>query len=183
MPRIRLDLPRVTASALAVVDEHGFDALSLSAVALHLGVGPSALYTHVAGLDGLRSAVAVESTRHLTADVRDAAIGTAGGDALQAVGRAYRTFAEDHPGRFASTLQANVEGPAIELARGELDSVFLLLYRSGGVPDPAAGAAARYARSTIHGFLTLQHTGAGGDFADEDYDLVLENLCRILPER
>jgi AcrR family transcriptional regulator len=180
MPRIRLDVVVVTASAMAVVDDAGFDALSLSAVAELLGVGPSALYSHVDGLDGLREVVAVESTRLLTQVVRNAAIGTAGDEALHAVAHAYRGFADDHPGRFAATLRVRVSGSSLDEVRSELDAVFGLLYRARGVAEPNAAVAARNARSAIHGFLVLQHTGAVSDTADDDYIALINALCRAL---
>ena len=65
------------AAAMAIVDADGFDALTLSSVAARLGVGPSALYTHVDGLAGLHHAAGVEATRRLTVEVRDAAVGHA----------------------------------------------------------------------------------------------------------
>jgi AcrR family transcriptional regulator len=175
----RLDVALVTASAMSVVDQHGFDALSLSAVAEALGVGPSALYRHVDGLDGLRETVAVESTRLLTEAVRNAAIGTAGDDALHAVAAAYRCYAEENPGHFAAIIAVRSTGPTMDAARTELESVFALLYRARGVAEPTAGVNARNARSAIHGFVVLQHTGGGATTVDGDYRALVDGLCRV----
>ncbi len=175
----RLDVATVTASAMSVVDRLGFDALSLSAVAEALGVGPSALYRHVDGLGGLRETVAVESTRLLTDAVRNAAIGTAGDDALHAVAAAYRLYAEENPDYFTAIIQVRSTGQSMAAARDELDSVFALLYRARGVAEPTAGVNARNARSAIHGFLVLQHTGSGAATVDDDYRALIEGLCRV----
>jgi AcrR family transcriptional regulator len=178
MARRRLDVTLVTAGAMTVVDQQGFEALSLSAVAELLGVGPSALYSHVDGLVGLRETVALESTRLLTTAVRNAAIGTAGNDALHAVAAAYRSYVEDHPGHFAAIVQVRSSGPPIDAARGELEAVFALIYLARGVDSTQAGVSARHARSAIHGFLVLQHTGSDGGF--DDYRVLVDALCTML---
>lgn len=49
----RLDRDQVVASAIALADEAGLDAVSLRRVADRLGVTPMALYRHVAGKDDL----------------------------------------------------------------------------------------------------------------------------------
>ncbi len=87
MVRVRITVTSVTTTALELVDDAGLDALSLSAVAKTLGVGPSALYTHCEGLDGLRGLVAVAATDNLAATLRNAAIGQAGDEALLALGQ------------------------------------------------------------------------------------------------
>src|SRR5687767_6254544 len=101
MTRPALSSRVVTQAAMDLIDRGGFATLNLSAVADDLGVGPSALYTHVGGLDGLRYRVAVEATTNLTNEIRDAAVGIAGDHALQQIGTAYRRFAHRNPGQFA----------------------------------------------------------------------------------
>ncbi|MEQ8843054.1 MAG: TetR-like C-terminal domain-containing protein [Acidimicrobiales bacterium] len=174
MTRIRLDTAGLTAAAIDLVDRRGFDELSLSAVASGLGVGPSALYTHVDGLSGLRELVASEATRGLTHAVRNAAIGTSGDDALRAVGHAYRDFAEMFPGRFLAMVNVAGTGAAISEARAELDEVFQLIYLARGVAD--AAPTSRNARGALHGFLVLHHTG-GGPHTDDDFTALLDMLC------
>ncbi|MDY7100300.1 MAG: TetR-like C-terminal domain-containing protein [Actinomycetota bacterium] len=180
-PRERLTLGGVTEAAIGLVDTSGFEALSLSSLAAELGVRPSALYTYVEGLDGLRYTVAVASTENLTVAVRNAAIGTAGDDALEAIGGAYRGFALGHPGQFASTLLPP-RAPNDDLARanrGVLD-VFVLVYGAMGLEPDRAHLAARSTRSAIHGFLALEHTAGSTATHDAEYQHLLETLRRGL---
>ncbi|NIR34783.1 MAG: TetR/AcrR family transcriptional regulator [Actinobacteria bacterium] len=177
-PRARLSRTGVVEIAVGVVDRHGYDALNLSVVAEALGVGPSALYSHVDGLDGLRRVVAVESVRRLTCDVRDAAIGTAGDDAVRAVATAYRDFVRRHPGRFAATLQSTGGAERADVDR-ELHSVFVLLHRAGGHDEQAAELAARSSRSALHGFAVLEHADPDGSH-DAEFGHLVDLLCRIL---
>lgn len=179
MARTRITLPAVEAGALGVVDRVGFEALTLSAVADQLGVGPSALYTHVDGLDGLRHLVAVAATTNLTAAVRTAAIGTAGNAALDSMGTAYRTFARTHPGQFASTLLPPPSSDDdLAAANRELLGVFVLVYGAMGLDAEASHLAARSTRSAIHGFLALEHVTGTTPGHDAEYSHLLATLRR-----
>ncbi len=177
----KLSLSGLTSTSLALVDAEGFDALSLSAVAGRLEVGPSALYTHVDGLAGLRYLVAVASTRSLTDRVRDAAIGVSGHKALKSMGHAYRGFAHEHPGRFASTLlPPHGDDGQLSDANESLLGVFTIVYGAMGLAPDADRMAARSCRSAIHGFLTLEHTTGTGAGHDAEYAHMLDALARGL---
>jgi len=176
--RSRLSREAVLAAALDVVDEMGFDALTLSVVAENLGVGPSALYSHVDGLDGLRRVVARESSRLLTITVRDAAIGNSGDEALHAVAFAYRSFVLDHPGRFAATVRTRVAHPYG--TDDDLHAVFVLLQQARGASVRDAELAARSARSAIHGFVVLEHNEGAPARHDDEFIYLVETLCRGL---
>lgn len=158
MARQRINLDDITTTALALVDRRPPDQLTLAAVAAELGVRPSALYTYLDNLEALRFEVAVRATGHLTQTVRDAALGQAGDDAIASLAHAYRGFAVDHPGQYASTLLPPAE-PDDELARanaGLLD-VFARIIASGyGHAPEEAVHAARTTRSAIHGFVALE---------------------------
>ncbi len=179
MPRQRINIGDITAEALTVVDRNGFDALSLSSVAEQLEVGPSALYTHLDGLDGLRYLVAVHATNNLASQLRNAAIGTSGDTALNAMGTAYRTFAQTHPGQFASTLlPPRSTEDELSQANHSLDDIFALVYGADGLDPAQAHLAARSTRSAIHGFLALEHTSGTTPTHDEEYDHLLQTLQR-----
>lgn len=162
MARVRITVTSVTTTAIELVDDGGLDALSLSAVAKDLGVGPSALYTHCDGVDGLRGLVAVAALDNLATRLRNAAIGQAGDDALMALGAAYRQFAADHPGQFAATIQPP-DPTAEELASATelLLDIFVLVFKAMGLEADQAIVAARSTRSAIHGFLAIEHLTAG----------------------
>jgi AcrR family transcriptional regulator len=181
MPAVRLTIHTVTDSAISLVDRDGFDALSLSAVANQLGVGPSALYTHVDGLEGLRFLVAVTATDNLTQEVRNAAIGNSGNDALSAMGAAYRGFALEHPGQFASTLlPPRSDTDALATATRHLLDVFVLVYGAIGLDTDQSQLAARSTRSAIHGFLALEHTTGTTAGHDAEYEHLLRTIQRGL---
>jgi AcrR family transcriptional regulator len=171
MARVRITVTSLTETAVELVDDSGLDALTLSAVAKDLGVGPSALYTHCDGLGGLHNLVAVAATGNLVDDLRNAAIGYAGEDALVALGNAYRRFATDHPGQFAATLRPP-DPTSAELAEATelLLDVFVLVFKAMGLAADHASMAARSTRGAIHGFLAIEHLGvASPDRAEFDH--------------
>lgn len=180
----RLTLAALTSAAVAVVERNGFDGLTLTAVADELGVAASTLYTHIGGLDGLKHLVAEAATRNLTGELRNSAIGIAGAEALLAMAVAYRDFALDHPGQFASTLlPPRVDNDDLADANGELLRVFALVYRGAGLGDAESHLAAQAMRSAIHGFLAIEHiTGTRADH-DAEYRYLLAALQRGLLQR
>ncbi len=157
MPKQRVNLDEVTAAAIAVIDRASLDALTLAAVATDLGMRPSALYTYFDSLDALRHAVAVRATMNLTDDLKDAAIGQSGDNALVALAYAYRSFANDHPGQYASTLLPPTQpGDQLAQAADSLHDVFARVISGYGHTGEAAVHAARAARAAIHGFVAIE---------------------------
>lgn len=181
MVRTRLTHHSVVDRALAVADRDGFDALSISSVASELGVGPSALYNHIRGLEDLQYLVAVAATRNLVTTVRSAAVGTAGPNALSAMGVNYRQFSLDHPGQFASTLLPPRSGDD-ELAEQdrELLGLFITVFRMMGIADDDAYLAARSTRSALHGFLALEHNSGTSGSHGVEYRHLIDTLQRGL---
>ena len=183
MSRMRLDPGRITGIAVTIVDDRGFDALSLSAVAERLGVGPSALYSHVAGLDGLRRLVAVHAMNNLVARVREAAIGVSGPAAVRSVSDAYRGFARTHPGQFRFTVMPRSDDPELAAADDELLNVFALVYRGAGLDPGRSARAARSVRSAIHGFVTLEMAAGPAAAHEAHYRELLEAVAAMFPAR
>lgn len=181
MPKQRLTPETLTASAIEFVDQNGLDALTLTSIADDLGVGISTLYTHVDGLDGLGYLVAAAATANLTAEVLHSAIGTSGKEALSAMGIAYRQFALDHPGQFASTLlPPQSEDDELAVNNRSLLDVFVIVYSAMGLNDTDSHLAARSTRSAIHGFLALEHVTTTGTEHDAEYRHLLNALQRGL---
>ncbi|MEZ5166177.1 MAG: TetR/AcrR family transcriptional regulator [Acidimicrobiales bacterium] len=168
-----------TATALAVVDEHGFEALSLSAVAERLGVGPSALYpcrwSRRAPDGGRRRVDSAHGRRRARRRHRDRY-----DDALRAVASAYRRFVELHPGRFTATLRVS-PCPTRHRSR-ERGARPRLRCSCSGPEDGTAGGRRGAARSAIHGYLVLQHTVGASPSAAIEFQHLVDGLCRTLEQ-
>ncbi len=178
MAKIRIEVLITTAASF--VDDAGYDALSVSAVAGALDVAPSALYTHCDGLKGLRSLVAVAASENLVDRIRTAAIGTSGDSAVVAMGLAYRRFALDHPGQFAALLRSPTAGESgLQSANQSVVDVFTLVFNAMGLTPHESILAARSTHSAIHGFLALEHVSGTGDDHEDEYLYLLKSLQRV----
>ena len=173
---LRLTSQRVVDAATRLLDAHGPDGLTLSAVARELGVRTPSLYHHVDGLAGLRSELRTHGIALLADRLRDAAVGRAGRDALESMGRAYLGFARERPGLYALTLAGTTEhdpARAADATTRVLDTVTAVLRGYGLEGDPAIHAA-RFVRSTLHGFVTLDQ--AGGFALDQDLTTSIDRI-------
>jgi len=176
-PTPKLSTASVVNEALNIINEHGYDALTVSAVATELFVAPSALYTYCDSLDGLRNLVAVAATDNLTKDVRDAATGAFGETALNAMAGAYRNFSLVNVGQFASTLRPpRADNEDLANADAALLAVFVLVFGGMGLDEPDSLLAARSTRSAIHGFLALEHITGTTPLHGEQYQHLLTTL-------
>ena len=158
MPRAGLSTEQVVAAGAALVDEIGFQALSLAALAERLGVKPPALYKHIDSLADLQHRIAVQAMNELGDAVRDALQGKAGLDALTALFGAVRGYVERHPGRYSATIGARFDGaddPLYAAGLRVINSIRAVLSGYGIKPDDLDHAI-RSLRCTVHGFAALQ---------------------------
>lgn len=168
-PRPGVTPDAVVQAALAEVDEHGVDGLTLAAVAERLGVRTPSLYKHVDGLPALRDLLAARATDDLATALGDAALGRSGGDGVAAVASAYRRWALDHPRRYALvpvTLPA--AGTAAAAASDRIVAVVVATLRSYRFDEAGAIHATRCLRAAVHGFTSLEAAGGFGLPVDLD---------------
>lgn len=179
MPRQGLDTRRVVETAAAIADAEGLPAVSLTRVAAVLEVRAPSLYNHVEGRAGLLRQISILSIGELTDVIRDAVLGRSGADALVSAADAYRAYALEHPGRYASTVGAAASDDA-ELAavgRRAIDVLAAVLGAWGFEGDEMLRRV-RVIRSALHGFVSIEATGGFGlplDL-DDSFALLLRTL-------
>jgi len=177
MPRSRLTPASVTEAGAALVDEVGFDQLSMGLLAERLGIKTPSLYKHVAGQADLAHRIGVLAMIEFGDAIRDATQGRAGSDALAAGAQAMRKYVLEHPGRYAAGNAARPIGPDDPLIQADERvrtswSAMLRGYRL----DPAMEIhAMRMLRSLLHGFTTLETAGSFQIDAsvDESFDWMI----------
>lgn len=183
MPRAGLTPDVVVDRAGDLADAAGFDQLNLAALAAELGVRVPSLYKHVSGLGDVRRRLALAGLRDLDRELRDAAVGRSAGDALRAVGHAYRRYAAAHPGRYTAALRA--PDPDDEEARAVsagLTDLMVAVMRGYGLEGAEAVHAVRVVRAALHGFAALEQAGGFGLPYDLDVSFagLLDTLDRGL---
>lgn len=185
MPRAGLSPAAVVDAALALVDEHGIDALTLAAVAQRTGVATPSLYKHVAGLGELRTLLGARVIDDMADHFTKAVLGRSGDDAVTALLHAYRDFVRRYPARYAAMPLDPLHDPALATSGGRLMEVVLAALRAYGLTGSAAIHATRCLRAVAHGFSSLE---AGGGFGlpedlDQTYDrLVATVITTLRPE-
>jgi AcrR family transcriptional regulator len=159
LPRAGLSEDRVVAEAEILADEG--QPVTLAALAVRLGVQAPSLYKHVAGADALQQLVSIRARREFAEVLARAAVGKAGGDAVEALAWAYRDWATAHPGRYITTLRApDINDPAdMEASSAAIQVIFDALAGYGLGGDDAIDAT-RLIRSSLHGFVALKAAGA-----------------------
>lgn len=184
MPRQGLDTGRVVEQAAAIADSDGLSEVTLARVAADLGVRAPSLYNHVDGRDGLLRLLALHSITELADALRDAAVGRAGADALRATAHAYRRYAHEHPGRYATTVRAAPGDEELEAAGGRAVDVLVTILAGWGFEGEAALHRVRVIRAALHGFVAIDAAGGFGLSLDLDtsFDLLLETVITGLGE-
>ncbi len=82
--RRTLTRDKVVAAALGIVDELGWEQLTMSTLSSRLGIVTASLYNHVRNLDDVRATVQIRAMSDLGAHLREVAMGRSGVDGLRA---------------------------------------------------------------------------------------------------
>jgi len=170
LPRAGLGPALVTETGAALIDEIGFEKLSMGLVAERLGVKTPSLYKHVAGQADLAHRIAVLAMDELADAVRDATQGRSGKEALVAGAHAMRTYVLHHPGRYAAGNAAIVAGPDDPLvpAIGRVLASWTAMLHGYRLEPEEEIHALRMLRSVLHGFAALEAIGSFQINADVD---------------
>lgn len=161
MARAGLTADKVVAAAADLADEAGFDHLTVSGLARRLDVRDASLYSHVRNLADLRARVALLAIGEFADRIGAAVAGRAGKDALAAFAAAYRSFAVDHPGRYAATrTPLDAETLASTDAAHRTIELTRALLRGYDLDEVGETDAVRLLRGFFHGFADLELNGA-----------------------
>ncbi|NUO98776.1 MAG: WHG domain-containing protein [Nonomuraea sp.] len=159
MARAGITVERLTRAAADLADEIGFRNVTASALARGFGVKPAALYAHVKDLGELRVKVAELALGELADRAAAALAGRAGKDALVPFAHAYRSYAKEHPGRYAATqMELDAETLDVSVGRRHAELTRAIL-RGYDLTEPDQTDAVRMLHSTLHGYVTLETAG------------------------
>lgn len=145
-------------AAADLADAHGWQQLTLAAVAETLGVRQPSLYKHITSLASLRRAVSLLATTELAERLSTAVAGRAGVDALSSLSHAYRDYALQHPGRYQASVIAPLEGDDehLTVSQALLATLAAVLLGYGITEKSDAMHEIRALRALLHGFVSLE---------------------------
>jgi AcrR family transcriptional regulator len=170
--RAGLAYETVVQQAATLADQGGFGALSMASLAAQLGVSSPALYHYLAGLAGLRRALALRGLQMWAEAMGRAVQGKAGDEAVLALAQALRDFARAHPGLYEAASRAPEQEDHEWMAAGrEVVEIMLRTLAAYHLPPDAARHAMRMLRSAVHGCVSLERLGGFGlpGVADETF--------------
>jgi AcrR family transcriptional regulator len=96
-PRLTPRVREIVSTALALLEDHGAEALTMRRLAEQLGIRAPSLYKHLAGKADLETAVIAVGFEDLAATLERAERGGGPGPRLARLGMAYRGFALARP--------------------------------------------------------------------------------------
>jgi AcrR family transcriptional regulator len=153
-------------AALTFLDREGWDALTINALATHLGTKGPSLYNHVDSLEDLRRTVRMRVIDDIITMLSRVGEGRARDDAVLIMAGAYRSYAHHHPGRYSAFTRMPLAGgddPEFTAAtKGAAAPVIAVLSSYGLSGDEAFHAALEF-WSALHGFVLLEMTGVMDD--------------------
>ncbi|WP_375003640.1 TetR/AcrR family transcriptional regulator [Aeromicrobium sp. CTD01-1L150] len=159
MPRVGLTSTRLATAGAEVADAMGFDAVTVSRVARHVGVKPASLYSHLTGSDDLRTKVCLLALSEMAEGAADALAGRAGREALAAYAESFRSYARRHPGRYEASHR-RLDPATAEASDGRRHTdLAVTILRGYAVPESEHVHAVRLLGSSIHGFVSLEAAG------------------------
>lgn len=177
MPRAGLDRAVLIAAAAELADRHGYEALTLRALAERFGVAPPSLYSHIRSLEALQRELQLEGIRRLGDALARAATGRSEARAVRAMAGAWREFARDHPGLYAATVRApEPSDTEARAATGRVLDIVNAVLSGYCLKASASVDAARALRSALHGFVAIEASRGFGlpEELDESYARMVE---------
>lgn len=160
MPRQGLNTETVVKTAALLIEENGYESLTLHKLASKLNVKPASLYTHIQGIDELYVSLADMALKQLSSMMLDAAKGKKRGDALRAAATAYCEYVKQNPEMYRIVMKiphSNSE-ELIKTGRAVKSILFDVLSQYTKENDKII-LYSRYYHSILHGFVSLDQTG------------------------
>lgn len=183
MPRQGLNTETVVKTAALLIEENGYESLTLHRLASKLNVKPASLYTHIQGIDELYVSLANMALKQLSSILLDATKGKKRGDALRAVAAAYFEYVKQNPEMYRIIMKiphSNSE-ELIKTGRAVKSILFDVLSQYTKENDKII-LYSRYYHSILHGFVSLDQTGFFDDALPADTSLsnIINNFIEQL---
>ncbi|MDE1172681.1 MAG: WHG domain-containing protein [Parvibaculaceae bacterium] len=180
---MRVNLERILEEAGGLANRRGLDGLSMNDLAQALNIRTPSLYSHVAGIEAVKRLLALHGLAELDAMMSRVTIGKSGPDAVRALLNAYRGFARKNPGIYAATIPTPPRSDREwSSAVDRLMDTLHASLQAYGLQGAEIIHALRGLRSLVHGFVSLEASGALKHPVDRDesFDWLVESFLAAL---
>jgi len=175
------------AAGIEILDARGLEALSLRAIAAHVGVSHTAPKNHFGSLKGLLTAIAAEGFRRHVAYMQPSPLPADAKTRLTSAMQGYMRFAADHPHLFRLMFSpALCSFDDADLNTAAHQSYSVLQQVAQGLDWVKAAQDQNNLRSEVmlwslvHGFATLRLSGIMGDAPFDITDIMPEFAYRAV---
>ncbi|MCI1883143.1 MAG: WHG domain-containing protein [Sporolactobacillus sp.] len=143
-----------------ILDQDGYETLTLAKVANALEIKTPSLYNHISGLNELRIELKHRALQLLKDRIMKASVGRSGKEALRAIGFAYIHLMNKRPGLFAAALsRAGLHDRAIEKEATAIIDIILRVLEPYHLSEEKAIHFVRGLRALAYGFSALAQQG------------------------
>ena len=187
MARKGLSSEQIIQAAVALIEQGGYDRFSIRELAQRLGVQPSSLYNHIAGIDEVSVAVGIEAAVRMNQLLSEKVAQLPPEAAFLAAARAYRAFALENPELYKALMRM----PAAQneaLTRASMMGIAPLrqLIQQVLPEGPERLHFTRAVRAALHGYVSLEQAGflhLGEISPEESFDAMIQGFVGALRAR
>jgi AcrR family transcriptional regulator len=166
---MRVDKDRICQQAIILANRGGLDDLSMNDLAQALNIRAPSLYSHVAGINDVKRLLALHGLDLLDRSIAQATIGKSGAAAVASALNTYRDFVKANPGVYAAMVPTPPRSDREwSGAVDRLMDTLLASLREYGLQGSELIHALRGLRSLVHGFVSLESSGALKHRVDRD---------------
>lgn len=163
MSRADIDKSVIINKAVELVNEIGFEKVTLKLLASNLNIKPPSLYNHINGLEDLQKEVMLYGWKQLEERVIEAAVCVTGYDALEAMGRTFYKYATENPGIFNAMLWYNkFQSEEMQDATKRIFSVIYKIFSTLNISQENCDHLIRTYRAFLEGYILLVNNNAFG---------------------
>ncbi|HXX14728.1 MAG TPA: TetR-like C-terminal domain-containing protein [Candidatus Eremiobacteraceae bacterium] len=157
----RLTKSAILVAAAHIADQSSSGDVTLLELAAKLGVKMPSLYNHLQGQNGLRQELAVYAIEQLRAALTNVALGRSSAEAIRAMCSVYLDFSGKHPGLYRAMLRLpDPNEKQLRAANHRVLQLLLTILAPYRLSKADAIHAVRTWRAMLHGFVSLEMTGA-----------------------
>lgn len=176
MPRQGLTKETVVKAAALLVEEYGYENLTLHKLATKLNIKPASLYTHIKGIDELYISLSHLALSRLRDEMLNAAAEKKQREALRAIAFSYYSYAKQNPEMYRIIMKVPHSDLENLIGAGrEVKSILFDILSQYTKEKTKIILYSRYYHSILHGFVSLEMAGFFNDgFSAEEslFDIV-----------
>lgn len=183
MPRQGLNTETVVKTAAILVEENGYENLTLHKLADKLNIKPASLYTHIKGIDELYISLGNLALKQLSDGITNAIEGKKRAKAIRAMSDAYRNYVRQNPEMYKIILKIPHSSSYELIKTGQNVKSILFEILSQYTSDKSEIIYySRYYHSVLHGFISLEQAGFFGNTFPVDKSLshIIDDFITLL---